>query len=216
MAAKIVDQMKEKMKLAGQTALLAEMIPKREGALDVEPQMRSLLTPIAPSDMIPGQQQDGLDAHRDLQFAKKTLLDILLELIFKPYHSFVTKKIKKAVTVKQLKDELRQQATRGKGCCSSPFCCSKLRETARAKETIEDEEETEEDGVEHVESFRKKKTIRPILRDGKPQRQLLLECHKESCMVLCRACPRVYHRECIPRWISTLRTARPGSVQNVK
>lgn len=60
MAAKIVDQMKEKMKLAGQTALLAEMIPKREGPLDVDPQMRSLSTPIAPSDMIPGQQQDGL------------------------------------------------------------------------------------------------------------------------------------------------------------
>lgn len=33
MAAKIVHQMKEKMQLAGQTALLASMIPKRDGPI---------------------------------------------------------------------------------------------------------------------------------------------------------------------------------------
>lgn len=204
MASKIVDQMKEKMKLAGQADLLAEMIPKRTEGLDPQPAAEQPVEVPASQSGVPLQQQQ--QQHAESLVTANLHLPLALRKQrrpnagFTPHHKSPTKKTTKAVTVKQLKDELREQQKKAEAYQPPAHSASSLSLKRRLdrKKRLKMKKKLKRMGSEHVDSFRKKKKIRPILRDGKTTNDSYCWiCHKEECKAICKSCPRVYHRKCL-------------------
>lgn len=213
MAAKIVHQMKEKMQLAGQTALLASMIPKRDGPIapaSGKPLAQMMSAQAKESTQTPGGGDDVQDGyvtanlHLPLALRKQRRPNAGL----KPHHPFVTRKLKKANTVKQLKDELRNQQVKSQQNKMSVQSAIKNREERKKK--LKMKHKLKQAGRDHVDSFRKKKMIRSILRDGKTTNDCYCWiCHKEGTNAICQACPRVFHRKCIQTYPHDSNSAKP-------